>query len=76
MSITFKPKCLVCEQRFNPNWEDTRIVYYFRPVQFCEVCPNCQSYWEICEYCGEFHWRNDPNDTPICEPIDPGLKEL
>ena len=73
MITTFTPKCLVCETRFSPNWNDTRIVHYFRPLQFCEVCPDCQTNFSICEICDTLHWTDtdcDGGDT------DPELKEL
>ena len=71
-----KIHCFICDKKHTIDPSDKRKVYYFKEIYFSQLCSICQTNYEICEYCNKLHWKNDPNDNPICEPVDPGLKEL
>jgi len=71
----YKPYCISCDKKFNPNYSDTRKVYYFKLVYFAHICKECQKNYIYCEYCNELHWKHNFNGKPVCEPLDPGLNE-
>ena len=70
----YTPHCLTCNNKFTTDYSiKTQAWINGKLEYFSLICNDCKLNYAICEYCGDLHYISE---DPICEPLDPGLKEM